>query len=126
LHRLQLGVEFVLLLEELEETVILLGALDELVEVLELLLAVAVEAERELRRARRGEEEEGQRRHSDVPRGTSSHVVPRSCAGSHTEGFRFLFSLPDQSPNLTRPDGNRQGTLVTRETTVDDGDACCK
>src|SRR5205823_4885893 len=115
LHRLQLGVKLVLLLKELEETVILLGALDELIEVLELLLAVAVEAERELRRARRGEEEEGQRRQSDVPQGTSSHGVPRSCAGSHTEGFRFLFSLPDQFPHLTRPGAGRQGAFDWEE-----------
>src|SRR5205823_5120649 len=88
LHRLQFGVELVLLAMELEKTVILLGALDELVEVLELLLPGAVEAERELRPARCGEKKKGQRRRSDAPQGTLLHGVPRNCAGSLTEGVR--------------------------------------
>src|SRR5262249_25584054 len=86
LHRLQLGIELVILAVELEEAVIFLGALDKLVEVLELLVAVAVKAQRELRRSRRWtEKQEGQRCRRHTAKGTLSHGVPHRCAGTLTD-----------------------------------------
>src|SRR5262249_54083780 len=52
-------------------------------------------------------------------------VYLANCAGSPTEGVRFLSSLPDQFPHLTCPGASGQGTFVLGEFGEGGGVANC-